>query len=169
MARPTKTTAKALPKGRPSDYTEEMADIILERIADGESLRSICREDGMPNKTKVFRWLVANESFRDLYRIARETQADSHFDDIVDISDEECTMVKSSKHGTRDDDGEGNTEVVFDATAVARNRLRVDARKWVASKLRPRVYGDKIEEEAPVQLPIGTIKVEVIRAKPRDN
>lgn len=49
--------------GRPSDYSEELADIICERPADGESLRSICLNDGMPNKATVFRWLAAHEEF----------------------------------------------------------------------------------------------------------
>ena len=56
-------------------------------------------------------------------------------------------MVKADKHGSQDDDGEGNTEVVFDSTAVQRNRLRVDARKWLLSKLAPKKYGDKLTQE----------------------
>ena len=54
-------------------------------------------------------------------------------------------MVRSDKHASRNDDGDDNTEVVFDATAVARNRLRVDARKWLAAKMAPKKYGDKVE------------------------
>ena len=53
-------------------------------------------------------------------------------------------MVRADKHGSKDDDGDGHTEVVFDATAVARNKLRVDARKWLASKMAPKKYGDKL-------------------------
>lgn len=56
-------------------------------------------------------------------------------------------MVRADKHGSKDDDGSGNTEVLFDATAVARNRLRVDARKWLASRMAPKKYGDKIQAE----------------------
>lgn len=56
-------------------------------------------------------------------------------------------MVKADKHGSRDDDGDGNTEVVFDSTAVQRNRLRVDARKWLLSKMAPKKYGDKVTQE----------------------
>ena len=56
-------------------------------------------------------------------------------------------MVKADKHGTQDDDGQGNTEVVFDSTAVQRNRLRVDTRKWLLSKLAPKKYGDKVLNE----------------------
>ena len=56
-------------------------------------------------------------------------------------------MVRADKHGTKDDDGAGNTAVVFDATAVARNKLRVDARRWLASKMAPKKYGDKVQAE----------------------
>ena len=132
---------------RPTDYTEELAADVCVRLSDGESLKGICSDEDMPHRSTVFRWLGANQAFRDMYARAREEQADSLADEIVSIADEECTMVRSSKHSTKDDDDDGNTEVVFDSSAVARNRLRVDARKWVAAKLKPRKYGEKVELE----------------------
>lgn len=97
------------------------------------------------------RWLAeegeAGDSLRDQYARARDAQAEVMAEDILAIADEECTMVKADKHGSRDDDGAGNTEVVFDATAVQRNRLRVDARKWLLSKMAPKKYGDKVTQE----------------------
>lgn len=144
----TKATAKPAAKpGRPSKFTEAIADQICERLADGESLRSICQADGMPAKATVFRWLREHQPFQDQYARAREVQAEVLVDEMLTIVDEECTMVKSSKHASSDDDGMGNTEVVFDTTAVMRNRLRYDARKWIASKLRPKVYGDVQEPQ----------------------
>lgn len=142
--------------GRPSDYTMELGDLICERLSDGESLRAICAEEGMPNRSTVFRWVGANDAFRDQYARAREEQADTLADEIVSISDEECTMVRADKHpGAKADGEDGNVEVVFDATAVARNRLRVDARKWVASKLKPKKYGERQvlagDPDAPLQ------------------
>jgi hypothetical protein len=92
----------------------------------------------MPTKSTVFRWLAADEMFRDQYARAREAQADAIFDEILDIADEEHTTVK------RDPDG-GEVEVTYDSTAVQRNRLRIDARKWMAGKLRPKVYGEKVD------------------------
>ncbi|MDH0276415.1 MULTISPECIES: terminase small subunit protein [unclassified Stenotrophomonas] len=139
---------------RPSKYSQKLAEQICERLADGESLRTICSGNGMPKRSTVFRWLTENQAFRDQYAHAREAQADAYAEDTVDISDEECTMVRASKHGTADDDGEGNTEVVFDPTAVARNRLRVDARKWYAGKLAPKKYGNNqtVEHRGRVSL-----------------
>lgn len=128
--------------GRPSDYTQAIADEICERLSDGDSLREICRTERMPKKATVFRWLANNKEFRDQYAIARDEQAEAFADEIVAIADEECTMVK---HGDGKEDKE--VEVVFDSTAVARNRLRIDARKWVAAKLKPKKYGEKIEHE----------------------
>jgi len=77
----------------------------------------------MPNKATVFRWLGAHPEFRDQYARARESQADSYVDDIADIAD----LAKPED--------------------VAVARLRVDARKWAAGKLRPKVYGDKLDIE----------------------
>ena len=146
---------------RPSEFSAEIADLICERIADGESLRAICSEEGMPNKATVFRWLAARPEFSDQYARARETQADTLFDEVLVIADEEVTMVKRSKHqhgASPDDDTPDNeVEVVFDPTAVQRNRLRVDARKWMAGKLRPKVYGEKLELAGDQQNPLNVI------------
>ncbi len=155
--------------GRPSSYTEELACAICERIADGESLKAICSDEGMPHRATVFRWLGSNESFRDMYAHAREEQAETLADEIVGIADEQCTMVRAEKHGTKADDGEGNTEVVFDATAVARNRLRVDARKWIAAKLKPRKFGERIAQEisSPGGGPVEVVtKIEIVGVEP---
>lgn len=123
-------------QGRPSDYNQQIADLICERIADGESLRAICREDEMPAKSTVFRWLGLEKRFSDQYARAREEQAEAFADEMVAIADERETIVKEEG---------GATVVAFDSTAVARNRLRVDTRKWVASKLKPKKYGDRLD------------------------
>lgn len=124
---------------RPSRYTLKMADQICERLAEGESLRRICRDDHMPNKATVFRWLSLHTSFRDQYARAREAQADALADEILDIADD----------GLNDsyEDDEGNRRTDHDV--IARSKLRVDARKWIASKLKPKVYGDRIDTEPP--------------------
>ncbi|CAN7520950.1 hypothetical protein LJR071_003540 [Pseudomonas sp. LjRoot71] len=140
---------KAKPIGRPTAYSDLVAAKLCAYIADGMSLRNVCKQPGMPSMTTVLRWLGddAMAAFRMQYACAREAQADLLAEQILDIADEECTMVRADKHGSNDDDGEGHTEVVFDSTAVARNRLRVDARKWLASKMAPKKYGDKLQTE----------------------
>lgn len=132
--------------GAPSIYTPELAAAVCELIAEGKTLREIAATDGMPAMSTIMSWLDGRQpAFTEQYARAREAQADKMAEDILTIADEECTMVRSDKHGSKDEDGAGNTEVLFDATAVARNRLRVDARKWLASKMAPKKYGDKVE------------------------
>ncbi|MFD9897478.1 terminase small subunit protein [Mesorhizobium sp. NPDC059025] len=132
--------------GRPTDYSPALVGLICERIADGESLRSICLDDDMPAKATVFRWLAAHEAFRDQYARAREAQADTFFEDVVDIADD-------GRNDTYKDD-EGNARTDHDV--IARSRLRVDARKWAASKLNPKKYGEKValtgDEGGPLQI-----------------
>ena len=151
---PTKKTA-------PPQYDREKAvAAVLEELASGHSLIAVCKREGLPSFTTFMRWLAeegeAGDSLRDQYARAREAQAEVIAEDILAIADEECTTVRADKHGTQDDDGHGNTEVVFDSTAVQRNRLRVDARKWLLSKLAPKKYGDKLavggaDDLGPVQ------------------
>ncbi len=130
-----KQPAAKKPVGRPSDYSQELADLICEALAEGHSLRSICQADNMPNKGTVFRWLATNQAFQDQYARSREAQADCLFDDILAIADD-------GRNDTYTDD-DGNTRTDFDV--IARSKLRVDARKWMAGKLRPKVYGDKVD------------------------
>lgn len=152
--------------GRPSEFAQETADAICERIAAGESVRGICADEDMPCATTVFKWLGDFPEFAKQYARAREEQAETFAAQIVAIADEECTTVRADKHhGTKPDTEGGYVEVVFDATAVARNRLRVDARKWVAAKLKPKVYGDKLQHsndpDNPIQPP--TVNVTFMR------
>jgi len=88
----------------------------------------------MPNRATVFRWLGANVEFCDQYARARESQADALFDEILGISD--------------------NTQEDAD---VQRDRLRVDARKWMAGKLRPKAYGEKVDLTHDVADPLAAL------------
>jgi hypothetical protein len=128
--------------GRPSSFTQEIADEICERLAEGESLRSICRSDGMPVQATVFRWLSIDEAFLKQYARAREAQADRLADEILDIADDSSrdTIPKVDKEGNEYGE-QANSEW------IARSRLRVDARKWLASKMAPKKYGDKVTQE----------------------
>ena len=125
--------------GRPSSYTQEIADQICERLAGGESLRQILRDEGMRPTGTVFRWLNDRRSFRDQYEHARDVQADVMADEITDIADD------GSNDWMQRETEKGRLITVIDHEHVQRSRLRVDARKWVASKLKPKKYGDRIE------------------------
>lgn len=121
---------------RQSDYTDELATEICERLADGESLRSICGDEHMPDKSTVFRWLEKHEGFRDQYALARKFQADTYADETIDIADD----AGNDWMERNDPNNEGWQ---FNGEAVARSRLRVDTRKWAAGKLNSAKYGDK--------------------------
>lgn len=123
-----------------STYTDEIADIICERISNGESLKAICAEEGMPDKSTVFRWLASesNATFRDKYALARETQADALFDEILSIADDGKNDWMEKNFGE-------DTRWVENGEALRRSQLRIDARKWMAGKLRPKKYGEKLD------------------------
>lgn len=123
--------------GRPSIFTEDLAARICERIVLGESLRAICKDDDMPSIASIFKWIAEKPTFSEQYARAKEEQAETMADEIVAISDE-TEYEKVEVDGVP-------LAVKFDSTAVARNRLRVDARKWVAAKLKPKKYGDKLD------------------------
>lgn len=131
---------------RPSSFTQEVADNICARLAEGESLRAICRDDAMPSQTTIFRWLAdkLNKAFREQYAHAREVQAESMFEEMLEIADD----GRNDTYQT--DDGERTNQDV-----IARSRLRVDARKWALSKMLPKKYGDKVsltgEGGGPIQ------------------
>ncbi len=124
-------------RGRPTRYAPEVAADICTRLAEGESLRAICRDDAMPGLRTVMGWLFDgdHEEFQQQYASAREVQAEVWADEIVDIADD------AAGDSTTDKDG----KPVVDLEHIQRSRLRVDARKWIASKLLPKRYGDKLQ------------------------
>lgn len=148
--------------GRPSEFTQELADSICERIGDGESLRSICSEEGMPSQVSVFRWLASRDEFSKQYALAREAQADALFDEMLDIADD----GRNDWMATRDD--EGNEAWRANGEHIQRSKLRLEARKWMASKLQPKKYGDKItnEHSGPDGGPIQVSRVERVIVRP---
>ena len=128
--------------GRHSSYSEQIADTICERIAGGESLIAICRDASMPGQSTVFAWLAQRPEFQEKYARAREAQADAIFDEILDIADD----ARNDWMERQGEDGQG-AGWQLNGDHVQRSRLRIDARKWMAGKLRPKVYGDKIQQE----------------------
>lgn len=120
---------------------------ICERIANGESLRQILDSDELPASSTVFVWLSEDKAFSEQYARAREAQADALFDDILTIADDGRNDWMERKNA----DGE-NIGWQENGEALRRSQLRVDARKWMAGKLRPKKYGDKLALDAEVNL-----------------
>lgn len=131
--------------GQPTKYTQEIGDKICAQIALGKSLAKITSENDFC-MTSIFNWLRTNEEFLKNYTRAKEEQAEVFAEQIVDIADDKIE---------RDANGR------IDSGAVNHARLRVDARKWVASKLKPKKYGDSTtlrgDSEAPLNPSVNVI------------
>lgn len=128
--------------GRPSVHTAEVAAEICQRLADGETLREICRDERLPARRTVQAWVLDDhEGFSRQYARAREMQIEGWADEIVEISDD----------GTNDwqerQVGEDRVETVLNGEHVQRSKLRVDSRKWLLSKIAAHTYGDKTHLE----------------------
>lgn len=120
--------------GRPSDYSEEIADTICEAIATGSALYILCQErDDLPAERTVYQWLERNEEFAQKYARARARQQDYECDHIVEISDR-----------------------AIDANLA---RLQIESRKWRASKLAPKKYGDSTTLKGDPENPLPAASV----------
>ncbi|GJM00230.1 MAG: hypothetical protein DHS20C07_19090 [Methyloligella sp.] len=122
MAKKKKEDKKVI--GRPTDYTDELADKICEYIANGNSLNRWLNEDkaNKPNRTTIYDWLNKHAYFADNYARAKQDSADFHAEKILEVAEREDLNPNDK-------------------------RVRIDAMKWVASKLKPKSYGDRVAHE----------------------
>jgi len=122
-----------MPAGRPCEYTSEVGEEICRRLAEGESLRRICADAHMPDRSTVLVWAVCpkevTEEFSRQYAKARQAQAEGFVEEVIDIAD---------GRGLPDDPGDADAP-----RDPVRDRLRVDTRKWIASKVLPK-FADKL-------------------------
>lgn len=130
------------PGGRPTDYNSAIADRICEAVATSNlGTNKLCKmHDWMPNADTIYQWRYRHAEFADKYALAKSKQAELMAEELMDIADD----------GINDTyvDEDGNIKV--DTDIVARSRLRVDTRKWYASKLAPKIYGDKVAHKHDV-------------------
>ena len=142
---------------RPLEFDQGRADTICERIADGESLRSICADEAMPATSTVCKWLSRVPQFAEQYTRARELQADALFDEILEIVDDGLNDWIERKG----DDGK-TIGWIENGEALRRSALRVDARKWMAGKLQPKKYSEK-HQLALTGPDGGAVRIEAVR------
>jgi len=119
--KPAKTTTKQ-GRGRPSEFSDALASAICVRLSEGESLVRICEDRAMPARRTVLKWMSTDTNFCTSIARAREEQAEHLAEEIVTIADT-CTDPHKA-------------------------RLQIDARKWYASKLAPKKYGEKLDLKA---------------------
>ena len=150
-------------KGRPTNYTPEIAAKICEMLAAGISLRAICQEPQMPHESTVRKWAREDvQGFYTQYAHARDIGLDCLADRILEVAE---TPLVAEKRVQKAD---GSVEITT-ADAVDRSRLTVDSLKWYLCKLAPKKYGDKIDAtlQGPDGGPIQTehMIVEYVRQK----
>ena len=139
---PQKPDMPEAKRGRPTKFTPELAREICLRIAAGESTRAIARDESMPSESTIRAWAVDDiNGFSAQYTRAIQIRAVGWSEEILEIADE----------GTNDTYIDENGNERTDHDVIARSRLRVDTRKWMLSKVLPKVYGDKVDVNHGVQ------------------
>jgi hypothetical protein len=128
-------------------FSQQIADSVCERLAAGDSLRKACEGLGTTHST-VLEWVKTNAVFADQYAHAREVGYALLADELIQIADD------GQNDSYTGDDGNVRTN----QDVIARSRLRVDTRKWMLSKMLPKVYGDKVDHAHS-----GTVKLEHIK------
>jgi len=150
MAKSKKThPTKAVPgavDGRPSIFTAELGLKICKALLKHGSLREALRkEKGLPQSSTIHEWRFdgKHKEFAEQYDLAKRATIEEMGEEIIEISDEAPTIV-STVFGSN----ERESQYEFtDAAGISRNKLRVDTRKFLLSKIVPKVYGDKIQHE----------------------
>lgn len=114
-------------RGRPPrvPYSDELAEKLFERLRNGETLKAICREKGMPRAALVRQWAMEDAEFGDKYQRARELGCHAMADEIIDLADNKTT----------------------ESGAVARDRLKIESRRWLLARILPSVFGDRVEAQ----------------------
>jgi hypothetical protein len=133
--RPAKTRKKM---GRPTIFTQELADLICETVATHTfGLKKLCAMyDHMPDQDTINQWRFKFTDFSDQYMRAKAIQAQLLAEEIMDIADDgQNDWMETS-------DDQGGIGWKLNGEHVQRSRLRIDTRKWHASKLAPKIYGN---------------------------
>jgi hypothetical protein len=136
---PAKKPVAPKTTGRPTKFNQQTADLICMMLSEGMSLRQILKADKvgkLPAQSTIYEWLIRHPLFAEQYARAREEQADTNADEILEIADE---------HPPEFTDDKGRT--LLDHTYIAWQKQRIEARKWTAMKLKPKKYGDRVALE----------------------
>lgn len=122
----------------PEEIEEKFSMIIKDIEENGLSLRKSLGGYGMPDATTFYKWCDEDDAKAKRYARACEARADIMFEELIEIADKQGEDVVG-------EDQFGNP--IINHNIIARNRLQVDARKWALSKMNPKKYGDKVQQE----------------------
>lgn len=144
------------PAGRPSKYDPDTAQFVCRQIAQGKSLREVCRNDpDLPHASTIVRWAQDDrDGFSQRYARACRIRLHVLAEELLEISDDgrNDTYV--------DEDGHEHTN----HDVIQRSKLRVDTRKWLLSKLKPEKYGkrQKVEHSGEVEVDHSSLEISVV-------
>jgi len=129
--------------GRPTTFTPEIAEEICKTISCSSSgLRKLCKVNPhWPNANTIFEWRIKHPDFGEQYARAKEHQVQSLIDEIIEIADDTSQDLIESEDG----------KLKANHEHINRSRLRIDTRKWLAAKLCPRLYGNKVSDQPPME------------------
>lgn len=130
--------------GRPSIYSQELADRICSELASGKSMRTVCKPDDMPSMDTIFRWIREKPEFSEHYAKAKAEAADALVEEMIDIAD-------SGTNDWMENHDPDNPGYRANGEHIQRSRLRVETRKWIAAKLKPKKYGEKLDMNHGIQ------------------
>ena len=125
-------------------HSNEIVATILDRVANGEPLSKVCDAPNMPTRKSFFEWVAKDPAILTGYNLAIEMRADLYAEETIEIADD----------GRRDYTVTEDGREVPDHDHIARSRLRVDARKWYASKLAPKKYGEAMKVSGDPDAPL---------------
>lgn len=126
---------------RPTKYNAKLSKAICTRIMEGQGVREIGRDKKMPDASTIFVWLAKHQEFQEQYTRAKEVQADAFEEELFEIADD------SSNDYMERQNADGTKYEVVNSEHINRSRLRIETRKWVMSKLKPKKYGDRIQQD----------------------
>ena len=128
-------------------YTPELAKTICDRIAEGDNLRAICREDGMPNWRTFYDWLELYPTLAEHFAHAREVGFDA-------IAAEALHIADTPQRGEKREESEEGVKVTYD-DMLGHRKLQIETRLKLLAKWSPKKYGEKIQQE--LSNPDGTL------------
>jgi len=119
--------------GRPTIYTEELADYIIRQVASSDmGLKALCAsDDRMPNHQTVNAWRWDYPEFSARYLTAKQHQ--------TYIMGEVCEEIAADKAYYHDATGEKRVDPGY----IASQRLMAETKRWHMSKLNPTFFGDR--------------------------
>ena len=126
------------------EFSQEIVAAVCAEIARGKKLVDVCEMDGMPSRPAFYKWMKTHPGVVDMYARAREERADLIADEILEIADAPIEEPE---------DEDVAAKVKF-RQSLEQRRQMIDARKWAAAKLNPKVYGDRVNLDADIRMPV---------------